>query len=141
MRITSGGDFLVGTTSNDTVNAGLKYDGGGNGALKISRASNTPFFVNRITNDGVLIQFRQDDANEGDISVSGSTVSYNGGHLSRYAQTTTAKDASLRKGTVLSNLDEMNVYVKPTLYWTEDDELPVDEEGNSTVAVGDVKQD
>jgi hypothetical protein len=49
-------------------------------------------------------------ANEGDISVSGSTVSYNGGHLSRYAQTTTAKDASLRKGTVLSNLDEMNVY-------------------------------
>jgi hypothetical protein len=141
MRITSGGDFLVGTTSNDTVNAGLKYDGGGNGALKISRASNTPFFVNRITNDGVLIQFRQDDANEGDISVSGSTVSYNGGHLSRYAQTTTAKDASLRKGTVLSNLDEMNVYVKPTLYWTEDDELPVDEEGNSTVAVGDVKQE
>jgi hypothetical protein len=39
----------------------------------------------------------------------------------------------------MSNLDEMNVYVKPTLYWTEEDELPVDEEGNPTVAVGDLK--
>jgi hypothetical protein len=47
----------------------------------------------------------------------------------------------LLKGTVMSNLDEMNVYVKPTLYWTEDDELPVDEEGNPTVAVGDLKQE
>jgi hypothetical protein len=41
----------------------------------------------------------------------------------------------------MSNLDEMNVYVKPTLYWTEEDELPVDEEGNPTVAVGDVRQE
>jgi hypothetical protein len=47
----------------------------------------------------------------------------------------------LFKGTVMSNLDEMNVYVKPTLYWTEEDELPVDEEGNPTVAVGDLKQE
>jgi hypothetical protein len=97
--------------------------------------------INRQTNDGVLIDFQQDNTGEGNISVSGSTVSYNGGHLSRWAQTTTAKDESLKKGTVLSNLDEMNVYVKPTLYWTEDDELPVDEEGNPTVAVGDLKQE
>jgi hypothetical protein len=45
----------------------------------------------------------------------------------------------LVKGTVMSNLDEMNVYIAPTTYWTEEDELPVDEEGNPTVAVGDVK--
>jgi hypothetical protein len=44
-----------------------------------------------------------------------------------------------KRALFLSNLDEMNVYVKPTLYWTEEDELPVDEEGNPTVAVGDVK--
>jgi hypothetical protein len=45
----------------------------------------------------------------------------------------------LLKGTVMSNLDEMNVYIAPTTYWTEEDELPVDEDGNPTVAVGDVK--
>jgi hypothetical protein len=39
----------------------------------------------------------------------------------------------LFKGTVMSNLDEMNVYIAPTTYWTEEDELP---EG---VNVGDVK--
>jgi hypothetical protein len=82
---------------------------------------------------------RQEATEEGNISVSGSTVSYNGGHLSRWAQMLTKPD--LVKGTVMSNLDEMNVYVKPTLYWTEDDELPVDEEGNPTVAVGDLKQE
>ncbi len=68
------------------------------------------------------------------ISVSGSTVSYNGGNLSRWAQLTTPKDDTpLFKGTVMSNLDEMNVYIAPTTYWTEEDELP---EG---VNVGDVK--
>ena len=66
--------------------------------------------INRNTSDGELIRFRQDDTVEGTISVSGTTVSYNGGHLSRWAQTTTAKDDSLVKGTVLSNLDAMNVY-------------------------------
>jgi hypothetical protein len=97
---------------------------------------------NRLTSDGILVIFQQGSVTEGDISVSGSTVSYNGGHLSRWAQLTTPKDDTpLFKGTVMSNLDEMNVYVKPTLYWTEDDELPVDEEGNPTVAVGDLKQE
>ncbi len=37
------------------------------------------------------------------------------------------------KDGVMSNLDEMNVYIAPTTYWTEEDELP---EG---VNVGDVK--
>jgi hypothetical protein len=89
--------------------------------------------INRLGNDGVLLQFLQATTEEGTISVSGTTVSYNGGHLSRWAQTTTAKDNSLVKGTVLSNLDAMNVYIAPTTYWTEEDELP---EG---VNVGDVK--
>jgi hypothetical protein len=35
----------------------------------------------------------------------------------------------------MSNLDEMNVYIAPTTYWTEEDELP---EG---VNVGDVKEE
>ena len=137
MRITSDGDFLVGKTVTTFSTAGLRVASAG--LVQITRASAIPLEINRAGNDGTLIEFYQDATLEGNISVSGSTVSYNGGHLSRWAQMLTKPD--LLKGTVMSNLDEMNVYVKPTLYWTEDDELPVDEEGNPTVAVGDLKQE
>ena len=131
MRIDSSGNLLVKKTSQDitVVGAELKIDGQG----FFTVTSDTCIQVNRLTSDGALVNFRQDTTVEGSISVSGTTVSYNGGHLSRYAQTTKAKDESLVKGTVLSNLDAMNVYTAPTTYWTEEDELP---EG---VNVGDVK--
>jgi hypothetical protein len=136
MRLTSIGDLYIGRTS-DTDGAGLTLDV--SGFIRCNRDGATPMVVNRNTDDGALVSLRQAGAEEGSISVSGTTVSYNGGHLSRWAQMLTKPD--LLKGTVMSNLDEMNVYVKPTLYWTEEDELPVDEEGNPTVAVGDVKEE
>jgi hypothetical protein len=142
MYIDEGGNVLVGTTATSVWNSstlqGVVLEPN---AIQVSRSGEVALLVNRITDDGQLVRFAQAGVEEGNISVSGSTVSYNGGHLSRYAQTITAKDESLKKGTIFSNLDEMNVYVKPTLYWTEKDELPVDEEGNPTVAVGDVKQE
>jgi hypothetical protein len=53
-----------------------------------TRGSNIPLYVNRLTNDGVLVSLRQDTGTqEGNISVSGSTVSYNGftgTHWSRF---------------------------------------------------------
>ena len=134
MRIDSSGNLLVATTSTDVADAngtGASFSVAGN--AQFSRASNAALNVNRKTDDGVLVYLQQDATAEGTISVSGTTVSYNGGHLSRYAQTTTAKDKSILKGTVLSNLDAMNVYIAPTTYWTEEDEPP---EG---VNVGDVK--
>jgi hypothetical protein len=130
-RIDSGGNFLVGKTSIGIGTDGVQFGGNTNNA--ITETNDDVLYINRLTSDGSLIVFRQDNTTEGSISVSGSTVSYNGGHLARWAQTTTAKDESLKKGTVLSNLDEMNVYIAPTTYWTEEDELP---EG---VNVGDVK--
>jgi len=134
-RITSGGDLLIGTTTanpaeNNVAGSQLRSAG----SIQASVSSGTPVLINRKTDDGNLILFYQDGTNEGSISVSGSTVSYNGGNLSRWAQLTTPKDDTpLFKGTVMSNLDEMNVYIAPTTYWTEEDELP---EG---VNVGDVK--
>jgi hypothetical protein len=89
--------------------------------------------INRLTDDGTLFGFYQASTLEGSISVSGTTVSYNGGHLSRYAQTTTAKDDSIVKGTVLSNLDEMNVYTK--------DGQPVANEQLNKVKVSDTEGD
>jgi hypothetical protein len=135
MRIDSSGNLLLGKTALALETAGIELYGTGEGAF--TRSAAPCLYVNRLADDGDLVRFFQATTLEGTISVSGSTVSYNGGHLSRWAQMLTKPD--LLKGTVMSNLDEMNVYIAPTTYWTEEDELPVDEEGNPTVAVGDVK--
>ena len=135
LTIDSSGNLLVGTTNTNPVGAdinGIALVPGGRVAF--SRLGGEVLGINRGTDDGILVSFAQAGSTEGNISVSGTAVSYNGGHLSRWAQLTTPKDDTpLFKGTVMSNLDEMNVYIAPTTYWTEEDELP---EG---VNVGDVK--
>jgi hypothetical protein len=132
MRIDSSGNLLVGKTASTVTTVGGELRANGAGGFTVS--GDTVLEVNRLSDDGFLVNFRQASLVEGSISVSGSTVSYNGGNLSRWAQLTTPKDDTpLFKGTVMSNLDEMNVYIAPTTYWTEEDELP---EG---VNVGDVK--
>jgi len=132
MRIDTSGRLLVGTTS---LNFGLKgaalYP---SGLIEATVDANICMNINRLTDDGTLFGFYQASTLEGSISVSGTTVSYNGGHLSRYAQTTTAKDNSLVKGTVLSNLDEMNVY-------TDAEGNPVDNEQLNKVKVSDTEGD
>jgi hypothetical protein len=99
----------------------------------MSSTGGDPLIVNRLQ-DGDLVSLRSAGTEEGTISVSGTLVSYNGGHLARWAQTTTAKDESLVKGTVLSNLDEMNVY-------TDADGNPVQNEQLNKVKVSDVEGD
>ena len=114
MRILPDGDFIVGATaytgSSSTVSGGGFQQNGGCFAT-VSDASAAIF--NRITNDGTVVLIRQAGTTEGTISVSGTTVSYNGGHLARWSQLLDgSKDESLLKGTVLSNLDEMCVWEK-----------------------------
>jgi len=96
--------------------------------------------LNRQGNDGNLLQFRQAGTSEGTISVSGSTVSYNGGHLSRWGRLSDNSQPTILKGTVMSNLDEMIVWSYDDVLYTEEDELPVDDDGNPTASVGDVKK-
>jgi hypothetical protein len=133
-RIDTSGNLLVGCT---TVNVAGTSDTSGfvyerADALQVSR-DNTVASFNRFSSDGGIIAFNQDGTTEGTVSVSGTTVSYNGGHLSRWAQTTAPKDNTLVKGTVLSNLDEMNVYTK--------DGHPVENEQLNKVKVSDVEGD
>jgi hypothetical protein len=128
-RITSAGHFLVGNTVLDVGDVGCELRASGVGAFTCS--ADIVLEVNRLTNDGTLINFRQDTNTEGSISVSGTTVSYNGGHLSRWAQMLTKPD--LLKGTVMSNLDEMNVYTK--------DGEPIANEQLNKVKVSDVDGD
>ena len=64
--------------------------------------------INRSDTDGTLIDFRQNNTSEGTISVSGTTVSYNGAHLSRWSQLPSGTERTeILRGSVLSNLDEM----------------------------------
>jgi hypothetical protein len=110
------GNVLVGTSSASRDTNGIRLISGSPddaGLILANERSSggAPLEINRQVSDGTLVAFYQADTAEGTISVSGTTVSYNGGHLSRWAQTTGPKDDSLVKGTVLSNLDEMNQYV------------------------------
>jgi hypothetical protein len=131
-RIDSGGNLLVAKTATDLTVAGAEVLPAGR--MYLTASGSDLMILNRLTNDGALVEFRQASTVEGTISVSGTTVSYNGGHLSRWAQTTAPKDDTLVKGTVLSNLDEMNVY-------TDADGNPVDNEQLNKVKVSDVDGD
>jgi hypothetical protein len=84
MRIDKEGSLLIGKTANDIITAGHNFYNTGAGAH--SASAQPCLYVNRITNDGTVIEIRQDNAAEGTISVSGTTVSYNGAHLSRWSQ-------------------------------------------------------
>ena len=132
MRITSSGVVLVGKTASALGTAGAELKNTGTGTFTVS--GDECVTCNRLTSDGRLIAFYQDTVEEGTITVSGTTVSYNGGHLSRWAQTLTPKDESLVKGTVLSNLDEMNEYV-------DAEGNPVSNEQLNKVKVSDVEGD
>jgi hypothetical protein len=135
MTLDTSGNLLVGTTTVNPADSNVAGSQLSNfGSLQVSASSAAPAIVNRKTDDGTLVGFLQDGTLEGSISVSGTTVSYNGGHLSRWAQTTAPKDNTLVKGTVLSNLDAMNVY-------TDSEGNPVDNEQLNKVKVSDTEGD
>ena len=106
MRITNTGTVLVGKIVEDSTSAGCQLVKSGT-AIFI-RSGEASIVVNRLNDDGELISLRQDSTVEGSISVSGTTVTYGGGHLARWSQLTNNKNPSdIFKGTVMSNLDEM----------------------------------
>lgn len=133
-RITSAGEFLVAKTVNTDSTAGVALNSTGRGAF--TRSGGNPVFVNRLTSDGDLVIFQQASTTEGTISVSGTTVSYNGGHLARWSQSTDGtRIAGLLKGTVLANLDQMAVWIDP------ETGLPQQNEQLNCMKVSDVEGD
>jgi hypothetical protein len=124
------GLFLINKTAPSDSTVGVEFQGVGTGIF--TRDGGINLLCNRLTSDGILVIFQQGSVTEGDISVSGSTVSYNGGHLSRWAQMLTKPE--LFKGTVMSNLDDMNVYV-------DADGNSVQNEQLNKVKVSDVEGD
>jgi hypothetical protein len=106
MRLTSSGGLLHGKTSSGSSVQGIEMEGS-NGALTVARTNNLPFLVNRLSNDGDLIALRQDGTSEGTISVSGSTVSYNGFTGTHWSRLADNSKPTILKGTILESLDEM----------------------------------
>jgi hypothetical protein len=130
MRIQANGSIGFGCTPDGNVSTVGVQTGGSAGWVIATRNGNAPLFVNRGVDDGDLVQFFQANTLEGAISVSGTTVTYGGGHLARWSQLPNEQDPSgLLKGTVLSNLDEM-------CEWGEED----NEQLNKT-KVSDVESD
>jgi hypothetical protein len=115
MRIDSSGNLCFNTTNSlpgvGGTSTGIALNSGN--LLAVSRGSDTPVSINRSTNDGTLVDLRQDGTTEGSISVSGTTVSYNGGHLSRWSQlyNETTK-VNVYRGTVLESVDAMCTWEK-----------------------------
>lgn len=110
-RIDSSGVFMVGKTASGSSNIG--FEAGGNGSCTMTRNSGQPLIINRTGTDGDLLLLRHADVTEGSITVSGTTVSYNGAHLSRWFQAPGVDYDNIEdrpeilRGSVLTNLDEM----------------------------------
>ena len=101
----SGAVFSGGKTSKSFGTVGCSFEDGDNHMVSDGEAC---LAVNRLTNDGNLIELAQGGSVEGTIAVSGSTVSYNGfcgTHESLGVSTDTAV------GTVVSTIDDLDVYL------------------------------
>jgi hypothetical protein len=117
------GGLIIGKTNGTITDTG-NYFGGNNGNNMV-RAGGTVCGFNRETNDGTIIEFSGDGTVEGTISVSGTTVSYNGftgTHWSRFQDNSTP---NILRGTVLETLDEM-------CDWYNLEFDVTDEEGNTS---------
>jgi hypothetical protein len=140
MRIANNGSVFIAKTAVDRSVFGVQYEADGF-VLGLTSDDTRVLEINRQSNDGDLVQFFQANTLEGTISVSGSTVAYNGAHLSRWSQIPGIdphdKDArpEILRGTVMSNLDEMCDWIDP-----ETDEPQANEQLNKT-KISDVEGD
>ena len=135
MRIDSSGVLRVGsssssaTTPNNATGSGYVCANLGASGILIDAAvsGTTVALFNRAQNDGTIVSLRQDANEEGTISVSGTTVSYNGGHLSRWSQwQNEIGKPSVYRGSVLESVDAM-------CEWEKDGEPLPNEQATKTI--------
>jgi prepilin-type processing-associated H-X9-DG protein len=132
LRVLSSGHVVIGKTVTTFSTAGTAFYP--DGEVNFVKDNSTVVFINRLTSDGNLVQFHQAGTQEGSISISGTTTSYNGGHLSRWSQLAdNTRDNTIVKGTVMTNLDQM-------AEWTTDG-VTEDNEQLNCMAVSSVEGD
>ena len=137
-RIITAGNLTYAKTSDDFGTVGITLygeTGSGKGHLQVTTSGAAPLALNRLSNDGTLLDFYQAGGYEGNVSVSGSTVSYNtfcGSHWTRLADN--SKPTILR-GTVMESIATMCDWYQAVAQVAES----TDKNGNVTPA-HDVKQ-
>jgi hypothetical protein len=130
-RIKSNGDIEVnnvGTPHSQNTSGAFKIYGLGSGAgvvglTSIARFQDPPLLVNRVGNDGALVEFYGEGTQEGSISVSGTTVSYNGFTGSHWSRFIDESKPDVLRGTVMESLDQMTDWYHAefeTSYTTKD---------------------
>ena len=120
LRINSSGVVCIGTTDTEVLdnsgagNSGINLNSSdGDGRVKIAGDQTYPLGLNRLADDGVILNLRQDATTEGSISISGATVSYNaflGSHWSELSGSTFPTGSipqEIKRGTVVSTIDEI----------------------------------
>ena len=106
MRMDASGRLLIGNTAYNSGNTGI-LNNGASGLLFVTADGDAPVKINRLSDDGELVELSQANNKEGSLSVSGSTVSlvgFSGQHESSGIATNTAV------GTVVSTIDELDTY-------------------------------
>jgi hypothetical protein len=105
LHIDNSGNLLVGKTVTTFSTAGvvLTADGG----LEITKDTAAPVSINRQSNDGDLLVFYQAGIQEGSISVSGNTVSYNAFAGSHWSQLQDGSKPDILRGTVMESINEL----------------------------------
>jgi hypothetical protein len=76
MRIDSSQNLLVGKTAEDIGTAGHAF--AAQGYAFHTRSGNTPLFINRLTNDGNLVEFRKDGTTVGSIGATSGVLTIDG---------------------------------------------------------------
>jgi len=99
------GTVYMGKTNSSSSVEGVRFSSGVNHHITMNGGSVILF--NRGTNDGQVIGIAQADSTEGNISVSGSTVSYNAFSASHWSRFTDNSKPTILKGTVIETIDEM----------------------------------
>jgi len=114
--LNNAGHFFVGKASSALATAGHELQAAG--TAMHTRAGSEPLQLNRLTNDGKLISFHQATSEEGDISVSGTTVSltaFVGAHPSQWSLTD-APEENPKIGTIVKSTDEYCEWLVERIY-------------------------
>ena len=92
---------------NPTVNNVSGWSLRPNGIIACSADGGSAYEVNRKTSDGGLVNLRQDGTLEGQISVSGTTVTYGTFCGSHFSQMSDGGILDIPRGTIVETIDEM----------------------------------
>ena len=109
-RITSGGILGVGVTNPTGSTADAEGIQITPTYILANRSAGHGLGVNRKTDDGNLVVFYQADTEEGTISVSGNTVSYNAFAGSHWSQLQDGSKPDILRGTVMESINELCVW-------------------------------